>query len=60
MDFWGRLRSLSAAARASYLATAAAQQAFRLSLIGDVAGAYFSERELDERLALARRVLDEA
>lgn len=57
VDFWGRTRSLSEAARASYLASDASRRAFRLSLIGDVAGAYFSDRELDERLALARETL---
>jgi multidrug efflux system outer membrane protein len=37
LDFWGRVSSLSAFAKASYLSTEAAQQAFRLSLIADVA-----------------------
>ena len=32
LDFWGRVRNLSEAARAEYLATEAAQQAFYLSL----------------------------
>src|ERR1700687_1474808 len=42
LDFWGRVSSLSASAKASYLATEAAQRAFRLSLIADVANAYLS------------------
>lgn len=54
IDFWGRTRNLSAAALSNYLASDAARRAFRLSLIGDVAGAYFTERELEERLVLAR------
>lgn len=54
VDFWGRLERLDDAARAAYLASEAARDAFRLSLIGEVASAYLSTRELDERLALAR------
>lgn len=57
LDFWGRVRSLSEAARASYLSTVAAQRAFRISLIGDVASAYLVERELGERIELAQRTL---
>jgi multidrug efflux system outer membrane protein len=57
LDFWGRTKNLSAAALATYLASDAARRAFRLSLIGDVAAAYFSERELEERLALARETM---
>jgi multidrug efflux system outer membrane protein len=53
LDFWGRVSSLNAAAKASYLATEAAQRAFRLSLISDVANAYLSLLELKERNALA-------
>jgi len=57
IDFWGRTKSLSDAALAAYLASDAARRAFRLSLIGEVAGAYFGERELEERLALAEKTL---
>lgn len=53
LDFWGRVRNLSEAARAEYLATAQAERAFRLSLIRDVAAAYLASREADERIALA-------
>jgi multidrug efflux system outer membrane protein len=53
LDFWGRVANLSAAAKAQYLATEAAQTAFRLSLIADVANAYLSGIELDERVRLA-------
>jgi len=53
LDFWGRVSSLDAAARASFLASDYARQAFRLTLIADVANAYFSLLELNERLALA-------
>ncbi|MCX7192145.1 MAG: efflux transporter outer membrane subunit [Proteobacteria bacterium] len=53
LDFWGRVSSLNAAAKASYLATESAQRAFRLSLISDVANAYLSRLELQERRQLA-------
>ena len=52
LDFWGRVSSLNTAAKASYLATEAAQRAFRLSLIADVANAYLSLLELRERTQL--------
>ncbi len=54
LDFWGRVKNLSDAALASYLATEEARRAFRLSLIADVADAYLGATELDERVALAR------
>ncbi len=53
LDFWGRVASLSEAAKANYLSTEAAQRAFRLSLIADVANAYLSLLELRERAQLA-------
>jgi len=53
LDFWGRVRNLSEAARAQYLATVEAQRAFRLSLIADVSATYLTVREADERIALA-------
>lgn len=53
LDFWGRVSSLNEAAKAGYLASEAAQRAFRLSLIADVANAYLSLLELRERTDLA-------
>lgn len=53
LDFWGRVSSLNAAAKASYFATESAQRAFRLSLIADVANAYLSLLEMRERAQLA-------
>ena len=52
LDFWGRIGSLNEAAKASYLSTEAAQHAFSLSLIADVANAYLSLLELSERTQL--------
>ena len=53
LDFWGRVKALDDAARASFLASEYAQRSFRLSLISDVAAAYFSLRELEQRTALS-------
>ncbi len=58
LDFWGRVRSLSESARASYLTTIEAQRAFQIGLIADVAEIYLNERELDERVTLADRTVD--
>jgi multidrug efflux system outer membrane protein len=53
LDFWGRVRSLSNAARAEYLATVGAARSFQLSLIREVASAYLTSLETRERLQLA-------
>jgi multidrug efflux system outer membrane protein len=53
LDFWGRVRDLSDAARADYLATVQAQRAFQLSLIQDVAATYFAQLETLEQIRLA-------
>jgi multidrug efflux system outer membrane protein len=53
LDFWGRLANLSEAARSEYLATVAAQRAFYLSLIGDVASTYYQLIENEQQIALA-------
>ncbi|MFH1045134.1 MAG: efflux transporter outer membrane subunit [Pseudomonadota bacterium] len=58
LDFWGRVKNLGEAARSSYLATAEAREAFRLSLIADVAGAYLGLQEMEERLALTRATVE--
>jgi multidrug efflux system outer membrane protein len=57
LDFWGRVANLSEAARRSYLATEEAQRAFRLSLISDVANAWFGLLEMNERTTLARETV---
>jgi outer membrane protein, multidrug efflux system len=53
LDFWGRVRNLSAAARSQYLATVEAARAFQLSLIREVALAYLDSLEASERIQLA-------
>jgi hypothetical protein len=55
IDLWGRIRRLSEAARADYLATEEARRGVLLSLISEVAAAYFDLRELDAELDIARR-----
>lgn len=54
IDFWGRIASLSEAAKQSFLATDAARRATTLSLIAQVTDTYLGLRELDERLRLAQ------
>jgi len=54
LDLWGRIRRLSEAARAQYLATEEGRRGVMLSLVSDVAIAYMDLRELDEDLAIAR------
>ena len=57
LDFWGRVKSLSDAARANYLATEEAQRAFQLSLVADAANAWYSARALDEQAAFSRKTV---
>lgn len=58
LDFWGRVRNLSAAARSQYLATVQAARAFQLSLLRDVAGAYLDVLEANERIRLAEQTVE--
>ncbi|ANF27845.1 RND transporter [Stutzerimonas stutzeri] len=57
LDFWGRVRNLTEAARAQYLSTIEAQRAFRLSLIADVALTYLAVRGAEARIELAEATL---
>ena len=57
IDFWGRVASLSESARASFLATEDAKREVQLSLITQVAQAYFATLEKDELIELARATL---
>lgn len=54
LDLWGQLRRMSESARAQYLATEEGRNAVIVSLIGDVAGGYFTLRELDDELQIAQ------
>jgi multidrug efflux system outer membrane protein len=55
VDLWGRIRRLNEAARAQYLATEEGRRAVLLTLVSDIAIAYFDLRELDAELDIARR-----
>jgi len=57
LDFWGRFRRSTEAARAELLASEAAQRFVLTSLVSDVATAYFTLRELDRELDISRRTL---
>src|SRR5215468_1143081 len=60
LDVWGRLRRLSEAARAQYLATEEAQHAVVTTLIADITDTYFALQTLDRQLAIAQRTRDVA
>ncbi len=52
IDFWGRIRRLSEAARAQYLATDEARRSVMISIVSDVATAYFQLLDLDQELQI--------
>jgi multidrug efflux system outer membrane protein len=54
LDFFGRLQSLSEAARANFLATDEARRATELALVSQVAELYLAQRQLQDMLARAR------
>jgi multidrug efflux system outer membrane protein len=55
IDLWGRIRRLNESARARYLATEEARRGVLLSLLSEVATAYFELCELDAELEIAKR-----
>jgi multidrug efflux system outer membrane protein len=57
LDFFGRVKNLSNAALAQYLATEEARRAVQISLVGEVAKAWLNERALAEQSLLASRTL---
>jgi multidrug efflux system outer membrane protein len=57
IDFWGRIRRATEAARADLLAREENQRAVVLSLVSDVATAYLELRELDVDLEISKRTL---
>ena len=58
LDVWGRLRRLSEAARAQYLATEEARRGVITTLVADVSETYLALRALDLELEIARRTRD--
>jgi outer membrane protein, multidrug efflux system len=57
-DVWGRLRRENEAARAQYLATEEARRGVMLSLVSDLAQAYFELLDLDLQLQIAKDSTD--
>src|SRR6266568_1135233 len=57
LDFWGKYRRQTEAARAQLLATEWGQRAVISSLIANVATAYFQLRALDSQLEISKRTL---
>jgi multidrug efflux system outer membrane protein len=52
IDLWGRIRRSSEAARAQYLATDEARRGVMITLVSDVATAYFQLLQLDQQLRI--------
>ncbi len=57
LDFWGKFRRATEAARASLLATEWGQKAVVSTLVSNVASAYFQLLELDSEMEISRRTL---
>lgn len=60
VDFWGRNRALANSAGALAQASAYDLETARIGLDADVADTYFQVLSLDERLAVARHIADDA
>ena len=54
IDLWGRIRRMSEAARAEYLATEEARRGVTLALVSELATAYFELLQFDEELTIQR------
>jgi len=57
LDFWGKFRRASEAARAELLASEWGRRAVMTSLVSQVATVYFELRAIDQQLDIARRTL---
>jgi len=57
LDFWGRYRRATESARASLLATEWGRRGVTISLVANVASAYFQLRALDLQLEVSRNAL---
>ena len=57
IDFWGKIRRQSEAARAQLLASEEGKQGVILSLVANVATAYVNLRDLDRQLEIAQSTL---
>ncbi len=57
LDFFGRVRSLTASALNNYLATREARDAAQIALIAEVAKAYVAERTASEAMSISGKAL---
>src|SRR5258708_578030 len=57
LDFWGRLRRATEAARANLLGAEESRKAVMTTLVSEVAAGYFSLRDLDYELEISQRTL---
>ena len=57
LDFWGRLRRVHESARATLLSSQFAKRAVAVTLVANVADAYFSLLALDSQLEITRRTV---
>ncbi len=58
IDFWGKLRHSKKASYAELLASEEGRKTISTTLISDVATYYFQLRDLDNRLAIAKRTVE--
>ncbi|MCX5684999.1 MAG: efflux transporter outer membrane subunit, partial [Planctomycetota bacterium] len=58
VDLWGRIRRLNESAQAQLLATEEARRGVTITLVADVAQAYYELLELDRELEIARQTTD--
>ena len=58
LDFWGKFRRATEAARADLLATEWGQKAVIATVVSNVAAAYFQLLELDSEMEISKRALD--
>lgn len=58
VDLWGGLRNARKGAGAQYVASVADERAMRMTLIAEVASAYYRLIALDRELAITRRTLE--
>lgn len=58
LDFWGKFRRATEAARADLLATEWGRKAVLASVVSNVASAYFQLQELDSEMDISKHALD--
>jgi multidrug efflux system outer membrane protein len=58
LDFWGKYRRATEAARADLLASEAGRDAVRASLVGEVVRGYFALQALNRRVEIVARTLE--